>query len=481
MKRTWLKITLVCVIIASLLAGLGVGIYYWFFHEPPLVTGGPPANAAVVGNGGMAVMKGEWIFFVNGWEGMYDGNHRDNRFGDVRRSGIYRVKAVGQSYHIEDGVLEFTHGTPNVDEAGSIIGAELVVPIKVGHEFGGFYIFRDLIYYATFGNRVSRQGVEQLNELDLNRVRTNGTKNETIATIKDFGHEESSQWGFYYHNNQVYGLAFNGQELVLTVGGKEERRVSGVSSIHMPRVSEWFPGKTFTASENITYFTTEFGSKLYRYVPGSKRFEELNANFGGGRILGMANNHMIFARNDGQITSIFQYGKHTRLFEATSADTFYIMSAGHIIHQKGVGSVFIRRANDLAVEHHMPNFSVSLSAIAFSDREYIYYFEGGEMGGMAVKRFNVMTIEEEIVFSGSFTVLKDEIFETRTSEVLVNRNSLHFDGTHIYFFRKNSPEDFVRTNFYLSRVRVTADFDSIYNHQMLARKFGDDRRFIEKE
>ena len=100
---------------------------------------GPRSDAAVIGNGGLAVMKDEYIYFVNGYSSASD-NYQQNKGKKIYYSAIYRVKAKDASYEItfNDGkaMLNFNEGwLPDCDENGNMPGAERLVSKVGGFEY----------------------------------------------------------------------------------------------------------------------------------------------------------------------------------------------------------------------------------------------------------------------------------------------------------------------------------------------------------
>jgi hypothetical protein len=98
----------------------------------------PSKTAQVVSNGGMTVVKGDYLYYVNGFVDRANLDvKKDNKFGDVEKGAIYRTKLNDNSEIAKDseGFLEKT---------------ECVVPKVVGFDNGGFYIIDDYIYYADW-------------------------------------------------------------------------------------------------------------------------------------------------------------------------------------------------------------------------------------------------------------------------------------------------------------------------------------------
>ena len=120
----------------------------------------PATNAPVSGNGGFAVVKGDYLYYTNGYDDDYKTNYAstsDNKFGSVTFGAIYRTKlSNGQVVYNDDGTLK---------------SSELVVSKLVGYEQGGFYIFGDYIYYATPLMEKTSDGTLRNNWINFCRIK----------------------------------------------------------------------------------------------------------------------------------------------------------------------------------------------------------------------------------------------------------------------------------------------------------------------
>ena len=116
MKKKLLSLIIMCIMAVSVLfAGC----------TPKGLRDNPATDANVVSNGGMTVVKGDYLYFVNGFEDETKLTKYDNKYGKVTHAGIYRTKLVnGQIQKDKDGFLS------SVDQ---------VVSKVVGFGNGGFY------------------------------------------------------------------------------------------------------------------------------------------------------------------------------------------------------------------------------------------------------------------------------------------------------------------------------------------------------
>lgn len=117
-------------------------------------------SGAVTSNGGFAVKKGDYIYFVNGKQS----NTADNTFGSVVKGSIMRISAADFS-------------------ARNYGSAETVVPqiVYSGNYNSGIYIYGDYVYYATPSTEKNSDGEIQSAHLAFKRTRLDAT-----GTMKDY-------------------------------------------------------------------------------------------------------------------------------------------------------------------------------------------------------------------------------------------------------------------------------------------------------
>ncbi len=160
--------------------------------SPKGLSDNPATNAPISGNGGYAVVKGDYLYYTNGYledyTSVYDST-KDNKFGDVKFGAIYRTK--------------LSNGNLQKDADGFLTKTEVVVPKLVGYENGGFYIFGDYIYYAT-PHMEEEKGGQLRNDLtSFCRIKIDGTNNTEKLYVSSSA-VSNDDWKFYQVGNNVY-------------------------------------------------------------------------------------------------------------------------------------------------------------------------------------------------------------------------------------------------------------------------------------
>ena len=157
------------------------------------LTGGPDPEANVISNGGMAVIKGDYLYYVNGYIDETTLGRNDNKAGTIEKSGIYRTQLD-------------VNGDIQKDEDGFLVKTERVVSKVVGFSNGGFYIIDNYIYYATPYMKLSSDGVLQSNRVEFHRVKLEGTGDKVVYNTSK--NEDNLDWTLYKIENTVYLVTY---------------------------------------------------------------------------------------------------------------------------------------------------------------------------------------------------------------------------------------------------------------------------------
>ena len=164
----------------------------------------PESNAYVSGNGGLAVQKGEYLYFVNGYTSVDDMVYGDNKGGN-QYSAIYRTK-LGDNNSV------------SYDEDGKLENCELIIDKVCGFQKTQLFIFGDYIYYATPNTEKVVSGdmmVANFKLTDFYRAKLDGSQRTHI--YKTNLASDSTKFAFYKVNGceDVYLALFDGTKLML--------------------------------------------------------------------------------------------------------------------------------------------------------------------------------------------------------------------------------------------------------------------------
>ena len=170
---------------------------------------------AAVSNGGFAVEKGNYVYFINGSEV----NTASNEFGAVTKGSLMRIKKSDLSG-------AFANNTSLENKA------ETVVPMLfVAQNYNaGIYIYDDIVYYATPTSDKNMKGEVENTWIDFKCARLDGKK-----TMKDYFFrisDNAANYRFVEVNDVVYCMYEEGGALKSynTETGDTHTLVSGASS-----------------------------------------------------------------------------------------------------------------------------------------------------------------------------------------------------------------------------------------------------------
>ena len=208
MSKRFTKIicgTLSAVVVCGVLAAAGCDSSV---SDKPLSSDkGEIFTGDVVSNGGFAVEKGNYIYFINGIQG----NSANNDYGKPVRGAIYRIAKSDYS-------------------AKNYLSAECVVPLIAysGKHTAGLYIYGDEIYYSTPSTVKNADGEVQYKQLEMR-----STKLDRTATSAHYARFENSDVDFRYvkgGDGKIYLLYVMTDE-------KLYNETTGVKNIHSVDIS----------------------------------------------------------------------------------------------------------------------------------------------------------------------------------------------------------------------------------------------------
>lgn len=165
-----------------------------------------PSGDKAVSNGGFAVEKGGYVYFINGKQV----NTADNTFGSVDRGAIMRISKADLS-------------------ARNYSSAQTVVPMIAysGSYNGGIFVYGDYVYYATPSTEKNSDGVVQNENLAFKSTRLDATE-----TMKDY-YVQVSKASLEYR----YVLGKDGVVYLLYVATEEDFYGTGASYTNIHSVN----------------------------------------------------------------------------------------------------------------------------------------------------------------------------------------------------------------------------------------------------
>ncbi len=169
------------------------------------------AAATVTDNGGFAVKKGDYVYFINGQEDYT----AENKYGEVTKGALMRIKSSDLT-------------------SGQFGNAQTVVPMLFSAQNfdAGIYIYGDRVYYATPTTDKDLDGKVANDWIDFKSAKLDGS--ETMKGNYFRLENNDVQYRFVQVNNVVYCVYVDDGNLYSynTQSGKKQTLVEGASNYY---------------------------------------------------------------------------------------------------------------------------------------------------------------------------------------------------------------------------------------------------------
>ena len=230
MKRL-AKITAVLILALALVAAIvGCQKYDW----GPI--GSTDKEGDVTGNGTLAVVQRDTLYFVNGKDDLTAiVEPKNNYFGNASKKGSIYKAALGAD--------------------GSVSDVQLLVPkmFYTGNTGGGIYVYGEWIYYTSPSTETDKTGSVLTSQQEFLRTKTDGTETQQIAllSVNTFDYVFTPNGLFYYDSTD--------RKLVLV--SYDESKVGGSRDI-----AEKVSGAKFVKDGSYKYGKSDISDVIFYTV-----------------------------------------------------------------------------------------------------------------------------------------------------------------------------------------------------------------------
>ena len=209
---------------------------------------GGDISGEVSSNGGFAVQKGEYVYFING----VGTQSADNTYGEVVKGSLQRISAADLA-------------------AGNYAETETVVPLLLTSQdyTSGVYIYGDTVYYATPNVIKNMEGEVDTSYLDFKSSKLDGSE-----TMRDYYVQVDDSSTVYRYvqdeNGTVYLLYVDSSETEIrsynTETGENTVLAKGYSSYILPEETEGSTiYYTMSVTQKDTYSAASGAGTAYSY------------------------------------------------------------------------------------------------------------------------------------------------------------------------------------------------------------------------
>lgn len=415
------------------------------------LSGGPQTNDPVTSNGGMVAQKGDYLYFVNGYEKIENLEDGDNDYNKVNHSAIYRAKT-------NNGILSY-------DEDGKLKDVELLVPKVVGCENGSFFIFGDYLYFASPTTGKDSSFTVRFDLLDFFCCKLDGSKVKKLHETDQY--TENATFNMVSKDGKVYIEIFDGSKFtVLTVEGNKvkDKNVYAenetVTSFVMPKVETYNTSNNLISDNELCiYYTRELNESdvAENYLYGNVTVK-LNVVTG---------QETILLRDNENGVTLIDYAENQLYFKAQHKNT---VRPDYLVYHSDVNSVLAVGTDSAFVPFETENV-------------YVVPSDNGVFRGVILRSDNQLRMSNGYtnvvsLYDGALTVLKVDgnyvygynsdnkliTIDLKSKEVKILTNTdavidftlaLNLDicGTHAYYFNTYTGDNDVK-GFYLNRVEL---------------------------
>ncbi len=214
---------------------------------------GYDSAASVISNGGFAVEKGDFVYFINGKED----STANNTYGEVTKGALYRISKADLA-------------------AGNGRNAKLVVPslLVSGSYDSGIYIYGDYVYYATPTTDKTNAGQVANSSLDFKRAKLDGSE-APMGGKNNYFFRLSSNTGKYRFvedgaegAKKIYCLYEEGGAL------KSYDTTTGKTTVLVKGASSYFYD-TQKLDSPIVYYTMSVSQDIDKTTPTSQAYNQI--------------------------------------------------------------------------------------------------------------------------------------------------------------------------------------------------------------
>lgn len=419
----------------------------------------PAQSDAVVGNGGSAVIKGEYLYFTNGYISnttITDSNRTDSYVN----SGLYVTKLVNNELVVDDN--------------GAIEDYELLYDKITGFEQGGLYIFGEYIYFTTPCTQKNTEGEVANDLLVFKRLKLDKSSDaETLYTTKVAG--EDVQYMYYGNGSVVYLLLHENDEdeintlTRIQISSKVTTALvdSDITSIVLPTERDnteqatflndrIFYTKALTEDEGETYE----GNKMYQYNVATNVSTQIKGTTITDtqytyKVLAFLNDTLYYEMQDDIDTCIYNavvtdgtLGGGTRLTNTSTHSYTKFLPIKNTV--RGLNVLVCATSSAVhALDNFVPSVILSDNAnTLFVNDHYLFYYQNGNI--------------YRVTLDGNDKGTNEQLTNFESEEVLFT-SGIDFDDKYVYYYLKVESGAY-----YLHRTDITnPNVDDFYSHEMV--------------
>lgn len=422
----------------------------------------PQTEAVVVGNGGVAVVKEDYLYYINGYvdSSKFTSYKTDNVYGEVKRGAIYRTKLDSSGNVIK-----------NSD--GFLTESSLVVSKVVGFSEGSFYILGDYIYYITPHMQEDAGGFLKNKRVDFCRIKLDGTNNQTLSTssvdlidnftITDNSDTTALTWSVYRYKSADYVVYFADGKLISIKAQKKPEVVtmaSDVLSVALPKqAAEYRYGKNDLTEGQAKFFITKAnseisGNTIARVELGKSTVNEISlpSTDYTYTLTDLVGDYVYFKRVNSKISGVTNYFRariDKEFDEKQITNITYDAVLANVINENYVIAISGSNVYKVITETKEEKLLYAGSSITTLGvyGDYFYFVESGHISRINITGNLTVDVSEKMTSDGqSYAVKKSMVDINDIRRVYVMKSYRSEEGIEQYYLSVIDTFDSVKTS-----------------------------------
>lgn len=407
----------------------------------------PATEETVIGNGGMVVRKGDYVYFANGFQKVSSLTD-DQRNSSFTKGGLYVAKLDSQGNFVRnnDGDLDGDY-------------YRQVSTKLAGFDATDLYIFGDYIYFVSPSNENESGKIGKTEwakeRAVFYRVKlSNFDKPEEIyqANVK----HENLSYQYYFANGKPYLLVnekgddLNGNgktDMLYRVDVEAKKKKDKVQEVASNVSSIVFGYDSADNASNRIYFVEKKDSKYslirYNVADNSRTADTVMKNSSGDiTVKFVAENYVYVTKTENGSTFLYGAtigGQFERMFDTSVVDDIFLLPEGNrVMATKGNSFLFVKKGSSLLgnkLEDNAGESSVTkINVIGFVNGCVVYYDNNNQLKTVSYSNW----LNESIASAEPVVIGKIEF----------NADFIDLNGGDLYYCTGEN-------NGYLYRINVT--------------------------
>ena len=419
----------------------------------------PSSNDVVQGNGGLAVQKGNYIYFVNGYQSVDDISSKKASY-TVGSLMLMKLGENGEVVTDEDGLLK--------DEYYITMSSALC-----GYEVTNLYIFGDYLYFVTpCLENESGDKVWAKERVEFKRIKLN--KSGEVEDVYSSGVKyDQLEYEFYEENGSLFILAWekgdsyynkNGNNSLIRINAtaKSSSKISNnVSSVvFSDNADEIFFVKD--DSENSKYYLKQYNIESDEIIDYTSFDKTVTAKFVAGGKVYITLAHDYGSSTDVKVSTISTKSGFEQFYAYDGTVDLDIATDGSAILAVSSNVISLVRYNEDVVTIADKD-ATAINIIGYTNGCVVYYDTADETSTIKmVSYYNYL--------NGGDTEIK-----TLASVDAIEEDYDYFDldDNYLYFYQMEG------SNYYLNRLKVNNNLGE--TEEMIGVYLEEDAPVVEEE